>query len=542
MNTKSLHYRNLPVCLPIALLILLVTAALGTRAAGANAAESPEPTAPDAALAPNAALAYSSYLGGNNDDQAWDAAVDAQGNIYVLGVTYSADFLGQNVTISGMSDLFVAKFNPTGDSLLYLTLFGGPSDNQYPSSIEVDGQGNAYVAVYNLSDDIPLKNPLWDEYSESDQNGALFKLDSGGDLVYSTLIPLDMFGTLHHSDEALAVDAAGNAYVTGTRYTDFDERFQIAMMKINPSGTALLLDETIGGPGDETGRAIDVDNAGNIYVAGTTEYSDSFPTTAGAHQPQCGDVSAGASSCEMDGVVIIFNSAGVVTYSSYHGGSRFDYPLSIVANAPGAFVVAGDTNSADFPLANALQSSCPTDQFGDCRQFRGFVSRVVVDATPPALAYSTYLGSGELDSSTSVRKAALDPAGRATVVGYTNGQSFPTAGPVQPELAPGICGSSGPDRYCDDAFIATLAPTGALAFGSYLGGTDDDYPQGVAVRANGEIIVAGLTESSDFPVTANAMQPNSLMMTDGFLSRIAIGAAPPPPPTGILAYLPAVIR
>ncbi len=124
-------------------------------------------------------------------------------------------------------------------------------------------------------------------------------------------------------------------------------------------------------------------------------------------------------------------------------------------------------------------------------------------------------------------------------MGYTNGQSFPTADAIQPDLAPGIC--TLPARYCDDAFIITITPTGALAFGSYLGGTDDDYPQGVAVRANGEIVVAGLTESADFPVTANAMQPNNLMMTDGFLSRIAPGQGPQPP-TGIKAYLPAVIR
>jgi hypothetical protein len=495
--------------------------------------------------APKATLAYSSYLGGSNDDIAQDIAVDNQGNIYVVGYTYSNNLLGRNVTISGDSDIYVAKFNPAGNVLLYLTLFGGPSDNEYPSAIEVDGQGNAYVAVYNLGDDLPLKNPLWDEYSDGNQNGALFKLNSGGSLVYSTLIPLDMFSQVRISDEGLAVDAAGNAYLTGTQYTNFDDRYQIGMLKINPAGSALLLEKYVGGPGDESGLAIAVNSAGSIFVAGTTEYSDSFPTTTNAHQPQCGDVVySGASSCELDGVVIAFNAAGNVTYSSYHGGGRFDYPVTIDADGQGNILVAGDTNSAKFPLANALQNSCPTDQWGDCQQFRGFVSLIKLNNAKAAQTYSTYLGSTEKDSSSSVRQAALDGAGRATVIGYTNGQAFPTADAIQANLSPGICGSSGPDRYCDDAFIVTLSPAGGLTFSTYLGGTDDDYAQGLAVHGNGLISVAGLTESSNFPVTANALQPNSLPMTDAFLARIALGGSPPPPPppTGPHIFLPTVIR
>ena len=517
----------------LALTFLILTITLAGRAA----------VRADSA-APEATLAYSSYLGGNNDDAAWDVAVDGQGNIYVVGYTYSNDFLGRNVTISGDSDIYVAKFNPAGNVLLYITLFGGPSDNEYPSAIEVDGQGNAYVSVYNLGDDIPLKNPLWGEYADGNQNGALFKLDGAGKLVYSTLIPLDMFSKVRINDENLAVDAAGNAYLVGTQYTDFDDRYQIGLLKINPSGTALLLERYVGGPGDESGLAIDVDSAGGIYVAGTTEYSDTFPTTANAHQPQCGDIAYGdGSSCELDGVVVAFDAAGNVVYSSYHGGGRFDYPLTIGGDGKGSILLAGDTNSAKFPLANALQASCPTDQWGDCQQFRGFASLIKLNPTKATLAYSTYLGSTEKDSSTSVRKAALDASGRATVTGYTNGQAFPTAEAIQPQLAPGICGSSGPERYCDDAFIITLSPSGALSFGTYLGGTNDDYPQGLAIHSNGAIYLAGLTESTNFPVTASALQANSLPMTDGFLARIALGGSPPPPPpTGPHIFLPMVIR
>lgn len=521
-------------CLPLALLLLILFVSPRTRdAVRADAADR---------AATKATLAYSSFLGGNNDDSVTDIAVDSQGNIYVLGDTYSTDLLGQSVAISGNSDLYVAKFNPTGNVLLYLTLFGGPSDSQYPGAIEVDGQGNAYVSVYNLGDDIPLKNPLWDEYSDSSQNGALFKLNGSGKLIYSTLIPLNMFPDVPNNDKSFAIDPAGNVYFTGTGYQDFDYRRQIELLKINASATDLQIAEYFGGPGDETGLAIYVDDAGYIYVAGITEYSDSFPVTANAHQPECGDITSGnQSTCVMDGVVVVFNPEGDIIYSSYHGGGRFDYPFSIDADGTGNILVAGDTNSADFPLAHALQTSCPIDGSGDCYQPRAFVSMIKLNAAKSGLTYSTYLGSTEKESSNSVRQAVLDAAGRATVIGYTNGLAFPTAGAIQPQRAPGLCGQSGPLRQCNDAFIATFSPTGALAFGTYLGGASDDYPQGVAVGGNGVIYLAGLTNSNNFPVTANALQPYSLLKGNGFLSRIDLGGSPPPP-HGPHIFLPAVLR
>lgn len=521
-------------CLPLVLLLLILFVSPGTRdVARADAADR---------AATKATLAYSSFLGGNNDDTVADIAVDGQGNIYVLGDTYSSDLLGQSVAINGDSDIYVAKFNPTGNVLLYLTLFGGQSDSQYPGAIEVDGQGNAYVSVYNLGDDFPLKNPLFDQYSDTSQNGALFKLDSSGKLIYSTLIPINMFPRDDINDKSFAIDPAGNVYFTGTGYQDFDYRHQIELLKINASTGDVLIAEYFGGPGDETGLAIHVDDGGYIYVAGITEYSDWFPVTNNAHQPECGDVASGnQSTCVMDGVIVVFNPEGDIVYSSYHGGDGFDYPFSIDADGTGNILVAGDTYAADFPLAHALQTSCPIGASGDCYQSRGFVSMIALNAEKAGLTYSTYLGSTEKESSNSVRQAVLDAAGRATVIGYTNGLTFPTAGAIQPQRAPGLCAQTGPLRQCNDAFIATFSPTGALVFGTYLGGALDDYPQGVVVGGNGVIYLAGLTNSLDFPVTANALQPYSLQKNNGFLSRIDLGGSPPPP-NGPHLFLPAVLK
>src|SRR5690606_33068103 len=120
---------------------------------------------------------------------------------------------------------------------------------------------------------------------------------------------------------------------------------------------------------------------------------------------------------------------------------------------------------------------------------------------------------------------------------------FPVLNPTQSQLALGFCETFGSERYCFDAFAVTLSPVGALAFGTYLGGAFDEFGFGAAVGSNGAIYLAGLTESSDFPTTANAFQPNNTLGDDAYLTRINSGVAPPPLPYGDYnAFVPAVIR
>lgn len=139
-----------------------------------------------------AALAYSTYGGGDGGDEAKAITRDSLGNIYLIGETESDDFLGSGLLISGFSDIFVAKFNPAGTSLLYLTLIGSTSTDT-PLAIQVDSQGNAYVTALIFADDFPVQNALWPTRPHFFHNGVLFALNSLGDLVYSTYLPLDVF-------------------------------------------------------------------------------------------------------------------------------------------------------------------------------------------------------------------------------------------------------------------------------------------------------------------------------------------------------------
>ncbi len=177
------------------------------------------------------ALSYSTYLGGSDNDFAGSIAVDSAGNAYVTGFTTSTNFPTTpgafQPTFGGSSDVFVTKLNPTGSALVYSTYLGGTGDDD-SGGIAVDSAGNAYVAGVTSSANFPT-------------TPGAFQLTLGG---------------------------STDAFVT----------------KLNPTGSALAYSTYLGGTGDETCDAIAVDSAGNAYVTGQTGSTD-FPTTSGAFQP-----------------------------------------------------------------------------------------------------------------------------------------------------------------------------------------------------------------------------------------------------------------
>ncbi len=517
------------------LIVLLLFGSLVGSQFAPSAARAQETVA--AAAAPT--LAYSSFLGGGSDDEANDVAVSATGEIYVLGKTFSEDLLGRQVTISGYSDLYVAKFNAAGTQLLYLAIVGGTGTEE-PHAIGVDAQGNAYVTAAVYSDaPFPTKNALWSTKPDYQDSGVLFKLNPQGNLVYSTYLPLDVFNASHN----LAVDAAGNAFVTGTAYgiivDDVYMGAQIGLLKISPNGQTVLLDKNYGSDDQEEGRAIAIDKAGAIYLAGTSKSTGDpdFPVTSNAHQPQCGDIFyQGATYCYQDSVVLALNASGGVTYASYHGGSFTDEPTAVAADGKGTVVVVGKTSSPRFPLVNALPNKCQVDTSLDiCYSPYGFVSAIKIQSPKATLTYSTYLGSTERSSWTQPLAAALDGAGNIHVAGYTNGAHVPIKNAPQPEINTGLCIGAASvraedvnapaDRFCFDGFVTELTPSGALAFGTYLGGGHDEFFYGITTDASGSIYVAGTSRATDFPTTANAFQPNPPLPRNGVLARFG-GAIP----------------
>ena len=301
-------------------------------------------------------LSYSTYLGGRSNgpdcgcgnDEAFAVAVDDDGNAYVTGQTTSLDF----PTTSGAfqttrafgKDVLITKLNPAGSALVYSTYLGG-NDFDAGNGIAVDAGGNAYVTGTTKSTNFPTTPGA---FLSAPGFGFVTKLDpTGSTLVYSTYLDPSTQGG------GIAVDAQGNAYVTGQTGSTFPTTpgaFQPAfgggpvdgyVMKLNADGSALVYSTYLGGADRDIGGRIAVNAAGSAYVTGST-FSTNFPTTPDAVQP--------AFAGNWDAFVTILNPAGsALVYSTYLGGFNGDSGTGIAVDAAGNAYVAGETGSSNFP-------------------------------------------------------------------------------------------------------------------------------------------------------------------------------------------------
>ena len=440
-------------------------------------------------------LSYATYLGGNHPESGYAIAVDAAGNAYVTGETILGNFpttpgAYDTAYNGGASDLFVTKVNPSGSELVFSTYLGGSGDEE-GHGIAVDASGSVYLTGNTNSTNFPTTPSAYD--------------------------------TAYNSG---AVDA----FVT----------------KLNASGTGLAYSTYLGGSQFDEGRGIAVDGSGNAYVTGRTD-SDNFPTTPTSFDQGCG--TSGFCSGFSDAFVTKLNAAGSgLTFSTYLGGSDYDYGQGIAVDASAKVYVTGTTSSFSFPEAGAPYQSCVkggTDVFvtkinasgtllfestclgGNYYDYgldiavddsdyvyvtgragsTNFPTKAAYQATYGGgaydvfvtkfnefwddLAYSTYLGGSASDVG---RGIAADSGGRAHVTGTTWSTNFPTEDPLQPD--PGGGG---------DAFVAALNADGdGLVYATYLGGAQDDAGHDIALGTDGNAFLTGETESADFPATPGA--------------------------------------
>jgi len=290
-----------------------------------------------------------------------------------------------------------------------------------------------------------------------------------------------------------AVDASGNAYVTGsTKSQDFPtaNAFQggrfgssyedVFVTKLNPAGTAPLYSTYIGGGGTDYGTGIAVDSGGSAYITGRTD-SSNFPTTPGAFK-------TGRPGYDSTFVLKLNSSGNALIYATYLGGSSQEQPGAIAVDAFGSAWVTGDTYSNDFPTTpGALRKT------GSGYRWDAFVTRL--NATGSELLYSTYLGGTQDDHGNGI---ALDSAGDAYVTGGSASSDFPTTvGALQTAFGGGA----------SDAFVTKLTAAGALLYSTYVGGNGDDGAESIAVDSSGSAYVTGQTSSTNFPRTQGTFQP-----------------------------------
>jgi PKD repeat protein len=366
-------------------------------------------------------LAYSTYLGGGDQDYGYAIAVDSSGSAYVTGCTISSDFpmLNQYQGDQGATDAFVTKLTPSGNGLAYSTYLGG-SGNDYGNAIAVDSSGSAYVTGYTSSANFPTLNQYQGSLAGVIDAFVTKLTPAGNMLAYSTYIG----GSGNDYGNAIAVDSSGSAYVAGeTLSADFPtvNQYQGSLAgttdafvtKLAPAGNTLAYSTYLGGGGGDYGHAIAVDSSGSAYVTGYTS-SANFPTL---NQYQ------GSLAGTTDAFVTKLTHAGnSLVYSTYLGGGGQDNGNAIAVDSSGSAYVTGETLSADFPTVNQYQ--------GPQGNYDVFVTKITPAGN--SLYYSTYLGGNSMDN---VRRIAVDSSGSAYVTGETYSSDFPTVNQYQGSLA-----------------------------------------------------------------------------------------------------------
>lgn len=407
-------------------------------------------------------------------------------------------------------------------ALGYSTFLGGTATTS-ASSIAVDATGDAFITGGTTSVDFPVTGGVFQPSLKGTQNVFVTELNPTGTAqVYSTYLG----GSGTDTGFGIAVDASGNAYITGaTNSTNFPTTAgvkqtalkggnDVFVSKLTAGGASLLFSTYLGGSLDDQGNAIAVDSSGDTYITGVTASTD-FPTTQFPYQIATGG--------GFDAFVVELNPSGgaPLNYGTYLGGTGNDigHDLAIPAGCSSKckVYVAGETSSTNI-VATAGAAQTANGGGSDA-----FVAEIdPAQSGTPGLVYFTYLGGSGDDFGFGI---ALDVAGDAYVTGETGSSNFPvTAGVAQSTFG------GGPANLADDAFVTKVNPTGTAPFvySTYLGGSGFDRGNSIAVDVNGNAYVTGNTQSTNFPVASPIQSVCSgLPCDDAFVSSLNATATPP---------------
>ncbi|HWC09797.1 MAG TPA: SBBP repeat-containing protein, partial [Acidimicrobiales bacterium] len=309
------------------------------------------------------------------------------------------------------------------------------------------------------------------------------RLDSNGDLVVAL-----HGGEVRLGRPTLYQEADGGRRPVPGAFALHGDRVGFHVGRHDPTrplviDPVLLESSYLGGSANDAAYGVAVDDAGNVYVTGLSESPD-FPTAS----PQQGALVEDAG-VRTDAFVAKLDPEGTgFVYSTFLGGKARDTGHAIAVSPDGSAVVAGYTESSDFPLARPIQEDFgggPSD---------AFVARISPEGA--VLQYSTYVGGSGTDTA---RGVALSQSGDAYLVGSTTSGDFPVAGaPLRGTLTK-------PDD--SDAYVTRVNAAGSeFVYSTYLGGDGEDHALAVGVDLVGNAYVAGDTRSPDFP-TAKAFQP-----------------------------------
>lgn len=469
------------------------------------------------ALVIDPTLRFSTYIGGssNEDSSGSGVAMDIDGNdIYITGTTFSTNFPANSSGVfqtsnNGNADVFVFRANSSG-ARQYATYFGGAGAD-IGRGIDVDND-NAYVTGSTASTDFPNSSGVVQTSNGGNTDAFIFRLNSSGTRNFATYLG----GSGDDIGWDIEVDTGffgsrNDVYVTGqtsssnlnTNSGAFDTSanggIDIFVGKFNITGTTRDYLTYLGGSSNDVAYAIDRDD-NEVYIAGYTDSND-FATRSAFQSSSGGG---------RDAIVAKFNSSGSqLRFSTYLGGSGNEEAYDVVESNGDRPVVTGYTTSGNFPTT--------TSRFqGDQGGTDAFLTRL--NSSGSSLNQSTYLGGSGDDFGRSVR---VDGSGRYYIAGNTNSTDFPLNQSLQGALAGN-----------DDVFVTVLSSTmNRSQTSTYFGGTGSDVGYDLRLLG-GDIVVAGVTGSNNFPATGGAFQTSNAGGTDAFAFRFTPTLQTGPPPGG----------
>ena len=454
-------------------------------------------------------VAWSTYFGGALEaTDTWDTAVDADGNL-VVGGSSAADDLpttdgAYDETHNGDYDMYIAKFSGEDGSLLWATYIGGEAYDEVEGLLVLDDgkilvTGNSFGA-FSAPGSTSIGTGLSNSY-----NIVMLSLSSDGTTIDKSLFFGGESSDLTWERNRVALDSEGNYVFTGFTYSS---QFPVTIgayqtvklgqndafvVKISADLDEILWATYLGGASTEIGKAAAVDGDDDVYVTGSTGSLD-FPTTEGAYDEMYGG--------SFDGYVVKLASDGSdLEYSTFIGGSARDRLWDIALTDNAEATVSGFCYSTDLILPAG----------GYCRKVKGGGAVIVckLNADGSDLIAGSFFGGKGIEDGLGM---AIDGAGNIWLSGTATSTNLPLTSPTFQAKYQG--GES-------DSFVAALnSSLTTLLFSTYLGGSGTDLDGHISVDADGNPLVAGVTNSTDFPTTVDSPQPDYPGAQSIFVTKI----------------------
>lgn len=461
-------------------------------------------------------MAFATYVGGSGSDLAKCVGTDKTGDTYIGGTTASADFplagaAPYQTYGGGGSDAFftVLLFQSGGGNRPFIsTYFGGNGSDSMTAMVVLQAgvSPDIYVAGSTTSTNLPTVSPLQTSLGGG-QDAFVAHLKFPSSIAFASYLG----GSGNDAANGIAVDNLGNMIVVGgTNSTDFPTMSALQpanaggadafVTKIDHSLTGYDFSTYLGTSGTDSANSVAVDNVGlaatnKIYVAGLTTSS-----TFASHRVGKANIPMGAHAF----LALLSSDGSQKLASEQFGGSGTTSALGVATAYVGSVLnsvyVAGLTTSGDFPTVNPIQANLGGKSDAFLTKF---------DPAVTTMQFSTYFGGSGADQASGV---ATDLGGNAFIAGVTTSTDFPTKSAVQAASAGGA-----------DGFVAQILANGTVGYSTYLGGSGTDFITAIAVGAAGNAVVAGYTNSTNFPVSSSGAapwQPNLKGGYDAFAAKI----------------------